>query len=72
MVRVVSQEVEVTEQRTYYLCGVDWQHEINDIATKLYSNVEDLKEAKSCWKSCGIVKLTVNAEWIVDQNLGSG
>lgn len=58
-----------------YCCGVDWQEEIgaaSDIEGRmpLYTSVEKLKKDKSCWKSCGIVKLKVEfVEWVEKQNL---
>ncbi len=58
-----------------YTCGTDWQHEIGEApdiegSIPLYSSVEDLKKARQCWKSCGIVKLKVEiVEWLEPQNL---
>jgi hypothetical protein len=58
-----------------YTCGVDWQHEIceaPDLEGKMpfFSSVEKLKAKRSCWKSCGIVKLRIKLEeWVEPQNL---
>lgn len=58
-----------------YTCGVDWQHEIGEASylegkMPLYSSVKELKKKRTCWKSCGIVKLKIQlAEWIEPQNL---
>jgi hypothetical protein len=57
-----------------YLCGVDWQHELGEEMLKpdvvVYPSVESLKKHRTCWKSCGIVKLKVTLEeWVEDQDL---
>lgn len=58
-----------------YCCGVDWQHEIceaDDLEGKmpLFSSVEELKDKKKCWKTCGIVELRVELiKWVEPQNL---
>jgi hypothetical protein len=60
---------------TFYSCGVDWQHEIGEApdlegSMPLYSSVEELKEKRSCWKQCGIVKLELSLkEWVEPQKL---
>ena len=55
-----------------YICGVDWQHELGEVPdfTKVYSSVDDLKNQRTCWKQCGIVKIKVElVEWVIEQNL---
>ena len=60
--------------RIAYMCGVDYQHELdedhNDFV-KLYPNLEAFKANKTCWKECGIVKVQVKIEeWLEPQNFG--
>lgn len=47
--------------KTLYACSNDWSHEIGETTTRLYETIEELKERRKCWESCGIVeiKLTV-------------
>lgn len=58
-----------------YCCGVDWQHEICEApdlegSMPLYSSVEELKNDRTCWKSCGIVKLEAKLlDWVEPQKL---
>jgi hypothetical protein len=65
-----------THKITLYTCGVDWQHEIgqaSDLCGKspLYHSVKALKAKRTCWKECGIVKLSLTLdEWVVDQDFG--
>lgn len=49
------------QSKTLYACATDWSHEIGETSTHLYQSLEELKEHRNCWKSCGIVeiKLTV-------------
>lgn len=60
--------------KTVYACGVDWQHEIGEAPDiegnmPLYSTIEELKKDRTCWKSCGIVELTLTLnKWIEPQN----
>ncbi len=60
---------------TLYSCGVDFQHEIGEAfdlegSQPLYSTVEELKEKRTCWKSCGIVELKLTeVKWIEKQDL---
>jgi hypothetical protein len=61
---------------THYCCGVDFQYEIDEGMGDVYSSVEDLKNHKSCWEECGIVKFELNEQgelvgytWILKQKL---
>lgn len=55
---------------TVYLCGVDWQHELGQIATTVFGSTEALKKSAKCWKGCGIVKLKVTLEeWVEPQDM---
>lgn len=52
------------ESKTLYSCETDWDWEIgeaSDLEGKmpLYSSIEELKENRSCWDSCGIVELEI-------------
>lgn len=61
--------------KTFYACGVDWQYEMGEAADlegkmPLYSSVEELTSKCTCWKQCGIVKLTLTLDsWVMEQNL---
>ena len=61
--------------KTFYACGVDWQHEFREAADHegklpLYSTEEELKSKRGCWKECGIVKLRLSlVEWTLTQDL---
>lgn len=59
-----------------YLCGVDYQHEMEEGLADFYDSVEKLKAAKPCWKECGIVELhldlagnEVGHKWLVKQDI---
>lgn len=54
-------------KRTYYVCGMTWNIEMkhNGAPSCLYSSVAELKKAGRCWKSDGIVKMKVEAEYVV-------
>lgn len=63
-----------TNSRTFYIDGVDWQHELGEAAdgTKLYPSLKAIKKFNPCWKECGIVKVTVTFEdvkWVAEQDL---
>lgn len=60
--------------KTFYACGVDWQHELGCAFDRqnLFETVEELKAKAPCWESCGIVKITMTADWIVPQDLMKG
>jgi hypothetical protein len=37
----------------------------------VFANVDDLKERRPCWTSCGIVEVTVTeARWVDPQDIG--
>lgn len=55
-----------------YMCGVDFQHEFGETDVRTFASAEQLKEKTKCWKSCGIVKVTLKiekVEWIEEQDL---
>lgn len=65
--------MEKTKNKTVkvYMCGVDWQHEIGETLTAVYSCVEDLKAKSPCWEQCGIVECEVMLKgWVEPQDLG--
>jgi hypothetical protein len=49
------------DTRIGYMCAVDFQWELGEVidSTQVYASVESLKEQRSCWKRCGIVKVEV-------------
>ena len=62
----------MSKEKYVYLCGVDWQHEIDEVphGTRVYGTIKDLKERNNCWRQCGIVRLKVTVdEWVEEQNL---
>lgn len=59
-----------------YLCGVDYQHEMGEGLADFFNTIDELKAAKPCWKSCGIVELSLNEageevgySWVEQQSL---
>lgn len=51
-----------------YCCGVDWQHEMGHTKMELYDSIEALKADRECWKQCGIVRLRIELdEWVEEQ-----
>jgi hypothetical protein len=65
-----------------YLCGVDFQHELEEGRADLYDTVAKVKRNKPCWKECGIVEINfkedddpefyTNFKWLVKQDLKLG
>lgn len=52
-----------------YTCGVDYQEEIEQCKVEVYPTIEDLKNNRSCWPQCGIVRLRIEIdEWIEPQD----
>ena len=52
--------------------GVDYQHELGQVHSNVYSSLEELKEISSCWKGCGVVKLKIKVieeQWVEKQDL---
>lgn len=60
--------------RKVYLCGITWQHELDDDVCghhKVYSNLDSLKEDHPMWEECGIIEADLtNMKWIADQHIG--
>jgi len=60
-----------------YLCGIDYQTEMDTGLADFYDTIEELKDAKSaCWGECGIVRIEldesgneVGHQWVVKQDL---
>jgi hypothetical protein len=47
-----------------------WDHECDQVLdqVKFYNSIEDLKEARTCWESCGIVEVAITeVQWVVPQ-----
>lgn len=60
-------------KQIYYMCGVDYQHELGEAAdgTPLYPSAESLKKYRKCWKQCGIVEIEVeikDVKWVEPQD----
>lgn len=57
--------------RIVYACSTDWSCEIceaPDLEGKmpLYSSIEELKSKRPCWSECGIVRLKIELEEVVE------
>jgi hypothetical protein len=50
-----------TENRTAYMCGTDFRHELRDASdgARIFSDVEDLRKHCPCADSCGVVEVRV-------------
>ena len=63
----------------HYLCGVDYQHELEEGLANLYDSVQALKDDGKCWRQCGIVELELDEAgneighiWIQEQDMDWG
>jgi hypothetical protein len=65
----------MSRKRKFYMCGVDYQHELGECKVVTYSTKKSLKNANTCWTQCGIVEITVddsNVKWIEPQDFNQG
>ena len=55
------------ESLTVYMDLVDWQYEVADVTygTKVYPDLEAMKEHNPCFNSCGVIRCTLTANEIV-------
>ncbi|MTH96538.1 hypothetical protein [Roseibium sp. RKSG952] len=54
-----------------YMCKTDFDCELGRAkgGNPVYPSIEDLKESRSCWNECGIVKVRVeHVETILEDN----
>ncbi len=54
-----------------YMCGIDYQCELENDYVKLYVSQKELKRDKVCWEECGIVEVELdisNVKWIEPQD----
>jgi len=54
-----------------YMCGVDYQCELENDYVKIFVSPEELKKNKVCWEECGIVEVELdltNVKWIEKQD----
>lgn len=61
----------MAQSKKFYICGVDWQHELGETLVRVYASECHLKKETTCWKECGIVEITVdesNAKWLHPQD----
>ena len=57
--------------RKVYVCGVDWQHEMDNCAVLFQPSIKALKAVSPCWEECGIVEINVTlSKWVEPQDLG--
>lgn len=62
----------MSNTREGFMCQIDFDHELGEsyYPSKIYPDLESLKDHHKCWKGCGIVKVTVTmTEVIVPQDL---
>ena len=55
-----------------YMCTIDFECELDAVpdGPKVYCSIDDLKDDHTCWKSCGIVEVSVSfVREIEPQNL---
>jgi hypothetical protein len=43
---------------------IDWEYEVEEVeyGTKVYPDLEAMKEYNKCWESCGVVRCTITEE----------
>lgn len=60
------------ESKIGYMCGVNYQHELDDDNAhhvELFGSLSALKKKMKCTSECGIVKVkVVLEEWVTPQN----
>jgi len=58
----------MNSDRFGYICKIDWDWELGEAlgGSKIYPSLKDLKAHHSCWKDCGIVKVKVSFEEVID------
>lgn len=44
----------------HYICGVDYEYELETGQADHFTSVEDLKEHKLCWRSCRIMEMVLD------------
>jgi hypothetical protein len=63
------------QSKTVFVDGVDFQHELGYAlgGTKVYSNLDDIKNNMLCWNGCGIVECEITFKrWAEPQDLFKG
>jgi hypothetical protein len=62
----------MNEPKYGYMCQTDWDWELGEAlgGSTIYPSVEDLKDHRKCVSSCGIVKVKIELEEIVDKGKG--
>ena len=55
------------EPKYGYMCKTDWDYELGEAlgGNSIYPSIEDLKKRRKCVSSCGIVKVRVELEEVV-------
>lgn len=76
MVWFANEETPVKQFTTKYLCGVDFQHEMDEGCASLFDDLTELKACRACWPMCGIVEIKLDAQgrvvahkWLEEQAL---
>ena len=55
----------MAEVKKFYMCQIDWNHEIGACPVMLYESLEDLKKDHPCWKTCGVVEVEAKAKTVI-------
>ena len=55
-----------------YMCKTDYQWELGEAHpfTEIYPNIKTLKKARQCVKDCGIVKVRIELEEVIEAGNG--
>lgn len=53
----------------FYMCRTSFEEDLllSSDGTKLYPSIKSLKTYSPCWLECGIVKISINLEEVVEQ-----
>lgn len=44
----------------HYICGIDFEEELENGTADHFTSIEDLKDKKLCWRSCGIIEIELD------------
>jgi hypothetical protein len=50
-------------KKTFYICGVAWEHHLGETPEMLYNTKKELKSKVPCWEECGIIKVEMKGKW---------
>lgn len=53
-----------------FMCGVDWQHELENSECEIFPTLEKCIDKKKCTHQCGIVEVEIKiVKWVSEQKL---